>query len=118
MDIKDFRKRHKLSQGELGKMAGVGWRTVQNWETTGKIPAATKILLEKIIEEKEKEKAAPVVSMTAEPAVQYGETEQPTDEQPIDQILFEMKNISALLKDQLQTKDNQIDKLLDIIKQK
>lgn len=50
-DIKEFRKKHKLTQEKLADLIGVSWRTIQNYET-GKVIPKSKITLFRVVFEK------------------------------------------------------------------
>lgn len=53
MNVKELRKRLSLTQKQLAEKCGVNSRTVQKWEAGGVIPAATQLLLEKMLSEHE-----------------------------------------------------------------
>lgn len=48
LDIKEIRKKWNITQAEFAKMLGVDTRTVQNWESGGKIPASKYEIIRKI----------------------------------------------------------------------
>lgn len=55
LDIKRFRKKNNLTQGELAELLGISERTVQNYESGGVIPNTKTAIFQKIFMEYEKD---------------------------------------------------------------
>ncbi|WP_408041134.1 helix-turn-helix domain-containing protein [Tenacibaculum amylolyticum] len=49
--IKDFRKENNITQQALAELIGVTWRTIQNYESGGKIPKSKNVLFSNVFEE-------------------------------------------------------------------
>ncbi len=56
-DIKEFRKKHNLTQEKLAEMIGVSWRTIQNYESGYTIPKSKNALLRVVFDEFNKSKS-------------------------------------------------------------
>jgi len=49
LTIKNYRKKHNLTQEDLAEIIGVSFRTVQNYEAGGNIPKSKHAILRKIL---------------------------------------------------------------------
>ena len=49
LDVKNIRKKLKISQSELAKLLGVSLRTIQNWEAGEKIPSTKHEMLRNLL---------------------------------------------------------------------
>ncbi|MCG8207228.1 helix-turn-helix domain-containing protein [Tenacibaculum finnmarkense] len=50
LDIKEFRKKNKITQESLADLLGVSWRTIQNYEAGQKIPKSKSALFRVVFE--------------------------------------------------------------------
>lgn len=55
LKLKEYRKKHNITQLELAELLGVSFRTVQNYEAGGKIPQSKHEMLRRILHHYEKE---------------------------------------------------------------
>jgi len=113
MDVRELRKKHNLTQAQLAVICGVTLRTVQNWEKGRVIPASMLKLLENI-----DERIGLYVHDTSTAA--EGAAVLPDTVRFFRTIEKQQEIITSALEiiaNQTQKKDEQIDRLIEIIGQ-
>ena len=114
INVKELRKRIKLTQSALAKECGVDLRTVQNWEKGTKIPEPVCKLLEMIARKYETISQTNTISNT-------GAFSTNTINGDLGQQLSELISVQKGMQQDylslMQEKDRQIKELIEIIKQ-
>lgn len=115
IELKEFRKKFKLTQSSLAKMLGVDIKTIQNWEAGKKIPSTKNEIFRKI------EGDLNTATNEAENVNAGSVTQKCTNGDNFNGAGFTVKIDSdylSLLKkkdEQIAKKDEQIDRLLTLL---
>lgn len=113
INIKDLRKKIKLTQTELAKECGVDLRTVQNWEKGNKIPEPVCKLLEMIADKYESVSQSNTISNTG--AFSTNTINGDLGAQ-LSELISEQKDMRKDFMSLMNEKNKQINDLIEIVK--